>query len=58
MLCRNAAPPYTGIDEERLRIPATFSLGAMLKAIFILGTLGRNGTSATPMQDLFRGGIP
>ena len=23
-----------------------------------LGTLGRNDTSATPMSDLFRGGIP
>ena len=30
----------------------------MLEAIFNLGTLGRNGTSATPMSDLFRGGIP
>jgi hypothetical protein len=30
----------------------------LLKAIFNLGTLGRNDTSATPMSDLFRGGIP
>jgi len=29
-----------------------------LEAIFNLGTLGRNDTSATPMSDLFRGGIP
>jgi len=28
------------------------------RAIFNLGTLGRNDTSATPMSDLFRGGIP
>lgn len=28
------------------------------KAIFNLGTLGRNDASATPMSDLFRGGIP
>jgi hypothetical protein len=27
-------------------------------AILNLGTLGRNDTSATPMSDLFRGGIP
>ena len=26
--------------------------------VFNLGTLGRNDTSATPMSDLFRGGIP
>jgi hypothetical protein len=26
--------------------------------IFNLGTLGRNDTSATPMSDLFRDGIP
>src|SRR2546428_6322399 len=29
-----------------------------VEAIFNLGTLGRNDTSATPMSDLFRGGIP
>ena len=28
------------------------------QAIFNLGTLGRNDTSATAMSDLFRGGIP
>jgi hypothetical protein len=28
------------------------------QAIFNLFTLGRNDTSATPMPDLFRGGIP
>jgi len=31
---------------------------ATVEAIFNLGTLGRNDTSATPMSDLFRGGIP
>jgi len=34
------------------------SLLATVEAIFNLGTLGRNDTSATPMSDLFRGGIP
>jgi hypothetical protein len=28
------------------------------EAIFNLGTLGRNDTSAAPMSDPFRGGIP
>ena len=31
---------------------------ATVEAIFNLGTLGRNDTSATPTPDLFRGGIP
>jgi hypothetical protein len=31
---------------------------ATVEAIFNLGTLGRNDTSATPMSDLFRSGIP
>jgi hypothetical protein len=31
---------------------------ATVEAIFNLGTLGRDDTSATPMSDLFRGGIP
>ena len=35
-----------------------YSLRATVEAIFNLGTLGRNDTSATPMSDLFRGGIP
>jgi hypothetical protein len=35
-----------------------YSLLATVEAIFNLGTLGRNDTSATPMSDLFRGGIP
>jgi hypothetical protein len=30
---------------------------ATVKAILNLGTLGRNDASATPMSDLFRGGI-
>jgi hypothetical protein len=28
------------------------------KVRFSVGTLGRNDTSAAPMSDLFRGGIP
>jgi len=35
-----------------------YSLLATVEAIFNLGTLGRNDTSATPIVDLFRGGIP
>jgi hypothetical protein len=35
-----------------------YSLLATVEAIFNLGTFGRNDTSATPMSDLFRGGIP
>jgi hypothetical protein len=35
-----------------------YSLLATVEAIFNLGTLGRNDTSATAMADLFRGGIP
>ena len=31
-----------------------YSLLATVEAIFNLGTLGRNDTSATPMSDLFR----
>ena len=37
---------------------ADYSLLATVEAIFDQGTLGRNDTSATPMSDLFRGGIP
>ena len=40
-----------------LQQPEPFFL-ATVEAIFNLGTLGRNDTSATPMSDLFRGGIP
>lgn len=59
------------LSENRrtdLRAPSTspaaaavlihYSLLATAEAIFNLGTLGRNDTSATPMSDLFRGGIP
>jgi hypothetical protein len=35
-----------------------YSLLATVEPIFNLGTRGRNDTSATPMSDLFRGGIP
>ena len=34
-----------------------YSLLATVEAILNLGTLERNDTSATPMSDLFRGGI-
>ena len=34
------------------------ALLAIVEAIFNLNTVGRNDTSATPMSDLFRGGIP
>jgi hypothetical protein len=35
-----------------------YSLLATVEAIFNLGRLRRNDTSATAMPDLFRGGIP
>ena len=35
-----------------------YSLLATVEAIFNLGTLGRNDTSAAPMSDMFRGEIP
>ena len=35
-----------------------YSLLATVEAIFNLGTLGRNDTSAAPMSDMFSGGIP
>lgn len=35
-----------------------YSLLATVEAIFNLGTLGRNDTSAAPMSDMFRGGFP
>jgi len=35
-----------------------YSLLATVEAIFNLGSLGRNDTSAAPMSDLFSGGIP
>ena len=41
-----------------LRKTVRRELLATVEAIFNLGTLGRNDTSATPMSDLFRGGIP
>src|SRR6266508_1468943 len=34
------------------------SENAKVEAIFNLGTLGRNDTTAAPMSDLFSGGIP
>ena len=48
--------PATGLS--RLNQYSHYSLLATVEAIFNLGTLGRNDTSATPMSDLFRGGIP
>jgi hypothetical protein len=47
-----------GMELRRVRRRLTHSLLATVEAIFNLGTLGRNDTSATPMSDLFRGGIP
>ena len=51
-----------GVDKRRLisddALGPVFPLLATVEAIFNLGTLGRNDTSATPMSDLFRGGIP
>jgi hypothetical protein len=35
-----------------------YLLLAIVAAIFDLGTLGRNDTSAAAMSDSFRGGIP
>ncbi len=35
-----------------------YSLLATVEAILNPGTLGRTDPSATPMSDLFRGGIP
>jgi hypothetical protein len=35
-----------------------YSLLATVEAIFNLGTLGRNDTSAAPMSDMVRAGIP
>ena len=51
-----SAPPRGGRDA--LGPVVHYSLLATVEAIFNLGTLGRNDTSATPMSDLFRGGIP
>jgi len=45
-------------DSTFLSQYSHYSLLATVEAIFNLGTLGRNDTSATPMSDLFRGGIP
>lgn len=42
---------------SRLRYVTGFAV-LSLEAIFNLGTLGRNDTSATAISDLFRGGIP
>ena len=50
---RNAAAPGKATINCSLN-----SLLATVEAIFNLDTLGRNDTSATPMSDLFRGGIP
>ena len=48
-------PPPEGVD---VAYPLSSSLLATVEAIFNLGTLGRNDTSAAPMSDMFRGGIP
>ena len=53
-----AANPSSSADATRWVQYSHYSLLATVEAIFNLGTLGRNDTSATPMSDLFRGGIP
>ena len=45
-------------DSTRWVQYSHYSLLATVEGIFNLGTLGRNDTSATPMSDPFRGGIP
>ena len=47
-------------EKRRARPPIMYSHYSLLatEAIFNLGTLGRNDTSAAPMSDMFRGGIP
>jgi hypothetical protein len=52
------ARPTDGPKLDTLNQYSHYSLLATVEAIFNLGTLGRNDTSATPMSDLFRGGIP
>ena len=53
--------PTEGVNPRRSfgsRRLHSCSLLATVEAIFNMGTLGRNDTSATPMSDLFRGVIP
>jgi hypothetical protein len=50
-------------DVGEMRLPTlrgatARSILATVEAIFNLGTLGRNDTSAAPMSNMFRGGIP
>ncbi len=52
------ANPSSSADATRWVQYSHYSLLATVEGIFNLGTLGRNDTSATPMSDLFRGGIP
>ena len=44
----------SAVDATRWVQYSDYSLLATVEAIFNLGTLGRNDTSATPMSDLFR----
>ena len=53
-----AANPSSSADATRWVQYSHYSLLATVEGIFNLGTLGRNDTSATPMSDLFTGGIP
>jgi len=53
-----AANPSSSADATRWVQYSHYSLLATVEGIFNLGTLGRNDTSATPMSNLFRGGIP
>ncbi len=52
---RHATVRFNPISPAAL---SRYSLLATVEAIFNLGTLGRNDTSATPISDPFRGGIP
>jgi len=48
----------SGKESTLAPINARAETIATVEAIFNLGTLGRNDTSAAPMSDMFRGGIP
>jgi hypothetical protein len=59
--CRKLAPGAPNNRKsaaDRATRQVTGATLATVEAIFNLGTLGRNDTSATPMSDLSRGGIP
>ena len=57
-LPKYAITSNSAADATRWGYYSRCSLLATVEAVFNLGTLGRNDTSATPISDLFRGGIP